>query len=149
MDQRLFPGDNAQVATDLNNLSSLLADKGDLAASEPIARQALEVRRRLFPGDHEDLAESLNNLAHLQSGRGDLQGAIALFREALAMSRRLYPGDHPRVAGGLNNLSVLLKNSGDLAGATSGVALAHYELHAWCLLVLGWVLVPLLARRRR
>ena len=24
------------------------------------------------------------------------------------------------------------------AGATSGVALAHYELHAWCLLVLGW-----------
>jgi len=28
------------------------------------------------------------------------------------------------------------------AGATSGVALAHYELHAWCLLVLGWVMVP-------
>ena len=28
------------------------------------------------------------------------------------------------------------------AGATSGVALAHYELHAWCLLVLAWVFVP-------
>src|SRR5260370_12852898 len=28
------------------------------------------------------------------------------------------------------------------AGATSGVALAHYELHACCLLVLGWVFVP-------
>jgi SSS family solute:Na+ symporter len=28
------------------------------------------------------------------------------------------------------------------SGATSGVALAHYELHAWCLLVLGWVFVP-------
>ena len=28
------------------------------------------------------------------------------------------------------------------AGAKSGVAMAHYELHAWCLLVLGWVLVP-------
>jgi SSS family solute:Na+ symporter len=24
------------------------------------------------------------------------------------------------------------------SGATSGVALAHYELRAWCLLVLGW-----------
>ena len=34
------------------------------------------------------------------------------------------------------------------AGATSGVALAHYELHAWCLLVLGWVLVPFYARSR-
>ncbi len=32
------------------------------------------------------------------------------------------------------------------AGATSGVAMAHYELHAWCLLVLGWVFVPFYAR---
>ncbi len=34
------------------------------------------------------------------------------------------------------------------SGATSGVALAHYELHAWCLLVLGWVLVPFYMRSR-
>jgi SSS family solute:Na+ symporter len=32
------------------------------------------------------------------------------------------------------------------AGATSGVALAHYELHAWCLLVLGWIMVPFYLR---
>jgi len=32
------------------------------------------------------------------------------------------------------------------AGADSGVAMAHYELHAWCLLVLGWVLVPFYSR---
>jgi len=31
-------------------------------------------------------------------------------------------------------------------GATDGVAMAHYELHAWCLLVLGWVMVPFYAR---
>ncbi|MEX2116165.1 MAG: sodium:solute symporter [Bacteroidota bacterium] len=34
------------------------------------------------------------------------------------------------------------------AGATSGVALAHYELHAWCLLVLGWVMVPFYLRSK-
>ena len=34
------------------------------------------------------------------------------------------------------------------AGATSGVALAHYELHAWCLLVLGWVFVPIYMRSK-
>ena len=34
------------------------------------------------------------------------------------------------------------------SGATDGVALAHYELHAWCLLVLAWVLVPFYARSR-
>jgi solute:Na+ symporter, SSS family len=34
------------------------------------------------------------------------------------------------------------------SGATSGVAMAHYELHAWCLLVLGWVLVPFYLRSK-
>ena len=34
------------------------------------------------------------------------------------------------------------------SGATSGVALAHYELHAWCLLVLGWVFVPFYMRSK-
>ena len=31
-------------------------------------------------------------------------------------------------------------------GATDGVAMAHYELHAWCLLVLGWVMAPFYMR---
>jgi len=33
-------------------------------------------------------------------------------------------------------------------GATDGVAMAHFELHAWCLLVLGWVFVPFYMRSR-
>jgi SSS family solute:Na+ symporter len=32
------------------------------------------------------------------------------------------------------------------SGCTDGVAMAHYELHAWCLLVLAWVLVPFYMR---
>ena len=32
------------------------------------------------------------------------------------------------------------------SGAKDGVALAHYEFHAWCLLVLAWVFVPYPAR---
>ena len=34
------------------------------------------------------------------------------------------------------------------SGATDGVALAHYELHAWCLLVLGWVMAPFYMRSK-
>jgi len=34
------------------------------------------------------------------------------------------------------------------SGTTDGVAMAHYELHAWCLLVLGWILVPFYMRSR-
>ena len=33
-------------------------------------------------------------------------------------------------------------------GATDGVAMAHYELHAWCLLVLAWVMVPFYMRSK-
>ncbi|HEY4187105.1 MAG TPA: sodium:solute symporter [Polyangia bacterium] len=32
------------------------------------------------------------------------------------------------------------------SGAKDGIALAHYEFHAWCLLVLAWVFVPFYAR---
>ena len=32
------------------------------------------------------------------------------------------------------------------SGAKDGVAMAHYELQAWCLLVLAWVFVPFYAR---
>ncbi len=32
------------------------------------------------------------------------------------------------------------------SGAKDGVAMAHYELHAWCLLALAWVFVPFYAR---
>jgi len=28
------------------------------------------------------------------------------------------------------------------SGATTGMAMAHWEMHAWCMLLLGWVFVP-------
>lgn len=34
------------------------------------------------------------------------------------------------------------------SGATDGVAMAHYELHAWCLLVLGWIMIPFYLRSK-
>ena len=34
------------------------------------------------------------------------------------------------------------------SGAKDGVALAHYEFHAWCLLVLAWIFVPFYGRFR-
>lgn len=33
-------------------------------------------------------------------------------------------------------------------GAKSGVAMGHYELHAWCILLLGWIFVPFYMRSR-
>jgi SSS family solute:Na+ symporter len=33
-------------------------------------------------------------------------------------------------------------------GATDGAVMSHYELHAWCLLVLGWVMIPFYTRSK-
>lgn len=33
-------------------------------------------------------------------------------------------------------------------GANSGVALGHYELHSWCVLLLGWVFMPFYLRSK-
>ena len=69
--------------------------------------------------------------------------------------RRLFPRrPRPRLARS-SGASIFASNIGSEhlvglagSGATSGVALAHYELHAWCLLVLGWVFVPFYMRSR-
>ncbi len=34
------------------------------------------------------------------------------------------------------------------AGASSGMAMAHWEMHAWIVLILGWVFVPFYARSK-
>ncbi len=34
------------------------------------------------------------------------------------------------------------------SGASDGAIMAHYELHAWCLLVLGWVMAPFYMRAK-
>jgi SSS family solute:Na+ symporter len=66
--------------------------------------------------------------------------------------RRLFPGrPKPRLVhcGGLDFLvEHRFGTPGGLAGSgcTDGVAMAHYELHAWCLLVLAWVFVPFYVR---
>jgi SSS family solute:Na+ symporter len=56
---------------------------------------------------------------------------------------------------GLVGASIFASNIGSehvvglaASGVTDGVAMAHYELHAWCLLVLGWVFVPFYSRSK-
>ncbi|HPP93498.1 MAG TPA: Na+/glucose cotransporter, partial [Bacteroidales bacterium] len=34
------------------------------------------------------------------------------------------------------------------AGASSGMAMAHWEMHAWVILILGWVFVPFYSRSK-
>ncbi len=117
----LRKGDHAETAGALSDLAQLLNDQGDLAAAEPLYREALAMDQRLHPGDHPRVATDLNNLSSLLDDKGDAAGAEPLARQALEMRRRLYPGDHEDVAESLNNLAGLMiggnRGTGDVEGA--------------------------------
>ena len=113
----LNSGDSAPTAEAVGSLAQLLNDRGDLAAAEPLYREALAMDQRLFPGDDARVATDLNNLSQVLADKGDLAAAEPIAQQALEMRRRLYPGDHEDLAESLNNLAHLRSGRGDTAGA--------------------------------
>jgi tetratricopeptide (TPR) repeat protein len=89
MYQRLYDGDNPNVANSLSNLALVLHDLGEAERARELHEQALAMRRRLFEGDHPDVADSLNNLAFDLRRAGEHARARELNEQALAMRQRL------------------------------------------------------------
>jgi hypothetical protein len=115
------------VATTLNNLGLLQADRHELAGAAASYREALDLWRRLAKANPEaylpDVATTLNNLGVLQADRHELAGAEASYREALDAYRRLAEVNPeaylPNVATILNNLGNLQRAKNELAGAAA------------------------------
>jgi tetratricopeptide (TPR) repeat protein len=105
------------VAQSINSLALLAQNKGDLAAAEPLFRDALAIRRNVLGNPHPVVADSLNNLGNLIYMRGKYDESEALLREALDMRRKLLPADHPSIAESLHNLGSKLWTRRDFAGA--------------------------------
>ena len=66
-----------------NNLGWLLYAKGDLAAAEPLLREALEGRRALLGSGHPDTLKSMNYLGLVLMAKGVFAAAELLLSEAL------------------------------------------------------------------
>jgi hypothetical protein len=60
--KRLRGHEQADYATSLNNLATLLQLKHDYAGAEPLYRQALDIERKALGDDHPGYAHTLNNL---------------------------------------------------------------------------------------
>jgi serine/threonine-protein kinase len=105
--------DHIDVATSMQNLSILLAAKGDLRGAEPLCRQALEIARRTSGEESLEVASILNTLGGLLLREGDLPGAEAANRESLEIRSGLLGEGHPDVAESLNDLAVVLGTKGD------------------------------------
>jgi tetratricopeptide (TPR) repeat protein len=103
--------------TALNDEALSLESKGDLAAAEPLFRQAVAIAEKSLGPNHPDTAGSLNNLASLLESKGDYAAAEPLYGRALAIvETTLGPGD-PRTAAALDNLAGLFEAEGNYAAA--------------------------------
>jgi len=122
-EEQLGPDDPA-VALSLNNLATLLGNKGQFAAAEMLHRRSLAIHEKARGPDHPDVATSLNNLAILLNGQGQHGAAEPLYRRSLKILEKAFGPDHPNIASSLNNLAELLNNQGQYGAAESLVSRA-------------------------
>ena len=95
----------------------LFKAKGDLAAAEPLCREALEGQRETLGSRHPDTLTCISNLGMLFKAQGDLAAAEPLCREALEMMRKTLGDRHPNTLICIKNLGTLLQAKGDRAAA--------------------------------
>ena len=97
------------------NLSGLLQVKGDLAAAEPLLREALEVRRETLGSRHPHTLTSINiSLGALLRAKGDLVAAEPLLREALEVRLETLGSRHPHTLASINSVRSFLEAKGKL-----------------------------------
>jgi tetratricopeptide (TPR) repeat protein len=109
------------LAEVLNDMGTLLWQRGDSAEAEKFYRESLAMNRRLLGEKHPEIANGLENVAMTMSDRGDLEGAEALYWQSILMRRELLGPDHPDVGRTLANLASLQYDRGNTAGALANM----------------------------
>lgn len=85
---RVDSGPSATVAL-VNNLASVLEERGDLAAAEPLLRRSLAIRIEAFGERNLSTARAHHNLARLLDSQGRLDEAETHARQALEVREEL------------------------------------------------------------
>jgi tetratricopeptide (TPR) repeat protein len=117
IDEKALGPDHPNVATDVNNLGSVLQALGDFPGAKAACERALKIDEKAFGPDHPDVAIRVNNLGGVLQALGDFPGAKAAYERALKIFEKAFGPDHPNVATGVWWLGTLLLASGDLPGA--------------------------------
>jgi tetratricopeptide (TPR) repeat protein len=123
----------------LSNLGLLQLDRGDYAAAERYARQALEMRIALGGDDNNnDVAASLIEVGVAREYQNDPASAEQLFRKALGSRRKKFPAWHPDLLAAEIRLGEALMTEGRLSqaepllrDAVSGAHSAPFPLLPW------------------
>ncbi|MDF3048341.1 MAG: hypothetical protein K0R73_1459 [Candidatus Midichloriaceae bacterium] len=106
MMRRIFKGDNAYVASFLNNIGIAYKKLGQYQQALQPHQESLAMMRRIFKGDHAYVADSLNSIGVIYERLGRYQEALQHYQESLATRKRIFKSDHAYVANSLQNLGL-------------------------------------------
>lgn len=115
--EKMLGVEHLDVASSLNNLANLYADKGDYVKAEILYQRALAIREKVLGPEHPSVAGALDNLALIYADKGSYEKAEPLHQRALAILEKVLGPEHPNVATSCNNLALLYQVKGDFAQA--------------------------------
>jgi len=98
-------------------VANIKHEQGDLTASIPLYREALQLMRADFGSDHPDVASTLGDLAIALKDTRQYEEAEQAYLESLAIQRRILGARNPEVGNTLNNLSVFYATREDFPAA--------------------------------
>jgi len=93
------------LAAMVDQLALSLHKQGKYAEAEPLAREALAMRRERTPSGSPGLAGALQNLGGLLREQGKIAEAESCYREALEIRLKQLPAGHPDTLWSMNNLA--------------------------------------------
>ncbi len=109
---------DSEMALDLYNWGAAMQNGGDLAGSEPILREVIELLARHPALEAEDYVPAARNaLGKALNERGEYAEADQLFEAALADRRKRYGPAHEEIALSLGDWGETLMNRGELEAA--------------------------------
>lgn len=111
--RRSMGGETLELARTLNQLASALATPRVLPDAEPLAREALGIRRRLAGSRAPETAESLNTLGVILFFRGYGIDGAPLIGEAIGIWRETKGPGSPEFISGLRNLALTWRERAD------------------------------------
>jgi len=109
-----FGDRHPQVASNWNDLATVLWQLERWEEGDKAIRQAIELRKELQGDTHPSIALSLGNLAGALFRRGEVKRAAELYRQVVDMREEGLGSNHPRLAQSKTQLAEVLHETGDL-----------------------------------
>lgn len=117
MARRAMGDGNPRLVQILSGLAIDYLALGDVAAAEPLLREALEIDRQAASGMSLLEAQHLRLLGDCLRGQGDLAGAEALYGDCLTIERNMLGDQHQRLSLTLTGLGTVRHALGDYSEA--------------------------------